>query len=712
MPENDDAASIRRLVTDLSREYTESITLADTEQVEDQDEIRYAVWDGQNSDGKKHDTDEVKVYPFDGSSDTRIRLADLIVNDNVDSMCAGFTQSQVNTDGIESRDAQVAQAASKALEWARNGGIPGLDDEVEFSAQWGQHYGWAVIQVVWSRRIACRYEEVSLQQVAAMAQKLGDTDGKFLAAISDPEQEDFAVENLVSVWPAFVKGYSQAIEIDEVPALAAGRASKIVRDLREKGKCKFPLPYVTENNPVVTALKPYSDVWFPVDTTDLQRARHIFRVDWMTAQELDAKVLSDNWDEDWVREAKKCAGRVSPGLDPWTNRRVTERPDVTLAGNNFKNLIEVVWGYSKVVDDDGVEQIVYTVFCPHLIPIMGPVHAIREPLDYAHGRYPFILYRRERTQRAIVTSRGIPEIVCTWQSEKKVQRDSLQDRTTMSVSPPLKVPLRNMGRSYRLGPAAQIGMTRGDEVEWMQPPPGNPAEAVELIREIGMDANEYFGRVSEGVDPVRANRKEQRMIDLFLRSWLQVFQQTLALMQQFFTDEDWMEITGSASPDRNFERIQRNANWRLHYDVRNQNTDFMLAKLKAFTEMVLPLDSAGVIDRAKLVMVISNWVDPSIARATMSDAQSADRKIFTQVQTDLALMALGNSTIPVEEDPTAGMKLNAAQQILQSNKKYQSMLQSDRDFAEKLDKWMKNMQFSVSQQQNKIIGRIGVNPNE
>jgi hypothetical protein len=336
--------------------------------------------------------------------------------------------------------------------------------------------------------------------------------------------------------------------------------------------------------------------------------------------------------------------------------------------------------------------------------------ATKGPLQYAHGDQPFAVYRRERINRRISASRGVPELVMTWQQEKKVQRDALTDRTSLSISPPLKVPVRNMGRTYRLGPMKQVGVSRSDEIEWMEPPPGNPREALELIREIGTDANAYFGRVSEGVDPEHAAIKRQRMVNGFLSTWLVVFGQVLSLMQQFMTAEEWEEITGAPQPERSFERIQRRANYRLNYDIRDANAEFMLAKLKAFAELLLPMDSAGVFDRSKLASVAATWIDPSIARIVISDKAGASQKLFTQVQMDLALMALGNDVRMVENDPTAPTQLEFAKQIVGKNAKYQQLLQQDRGFAEKLDKWTKNRQFAVQQEQNKTIGRIGVDP--
>jgi len=75
-------------------------------------------------------------------------------------------------------------------------------------------------------------------------------------------------------------------------------------------------------------------------------------------------------------------------------------------------------------------------------------------------------------------------------------------------------------------------------------------------------------------------------------------------------------------------------------------------------------------------------------------------------------MFLGNEPKYVENDPTASSKLQFASQIVASNPNYQSGLQQGGRFAELMQKWAMNLQFSITQEQNKQVGRIGVTPNE
>ena len=66
--------NVMELEQEFKRAYTDQKI---THRVRDADETRYALWDGQNRDGKKHAADiGVKAFPWEGASDTRIRLAD------------------------------------------------------------------------------------------------------------------------------------------------------------------------------------------------------------------------------------------------------------------------------------------------------------------------------------------------------------------------------------------------------------------------------------------------------------------------------------------------------------------------------------------------------------------------------------------------------------------------------------------------------------
>jgi len=92
------------------------------------------------------------------------------------------------------------------------------------------------------------------------------------------------------------------------------------------------------------------------------------------------------------------------------------------------------------------------------------------------------------------------------------------------------------------------------------------------------------------------------------------------------------------------------------------------------------------------------------------DKATASQKLYKDVTNDIALMMLGNEAQYVENDPQASSKLQFAQEILSKNPKAQQAAQGDRIFQILLQNYMKQLQFSVEQEKNKQIGRVGVSP--
>jgi len=103
-------------------------------------------------------------------------------------------------------------------------------------------------------------------------------------------------------------------------------------------------------------------------------------------------------------------------------------------------------------------------------------------------------------------------------------------------------------------------------------------------------------------------------------------------------------------------------------------------------------------------------IAPEMAGELIMNQAQASQKMFKDVQSDIALMLLGNEALYQENDPTAQTKLQYTQQIIQSNAKAQQALQQDENFQQLFNNYVKSLQMSVMQQQNAQIGRIGVSP--
>lgn len=685
-------------VGELAKEFTRAGGYYNFRQTRSRaDEVRYSYWAGQHTDGKKHqENDDDPVFPWDGASDTRIRLADEITTENAEILTSAFWRATLQAAPTEAKDTANAAKISTLLQYYRDNVLKwDLQQEVSLSAQGGQHYGVNVIHPFWERTLSSKPTQVTIQGLIELGMQ--DQDGPLSSLpslIADSEMEDSAVEI-----------------IQEIIDISTTAARKAVRQLRETGETEVDLPYVTENKPRIVSLKVGEEVFLPPETVEVKEARVIFYRDWFTETELDEKVRTDGWNQAWVTEVLKAPNRQSRDhASRVTDYGFNENP----TNDAEDNIFEVVTAYQRVTGEDGVPKIMLTVFHPLAGNKSGDaaLYALHREAPECMGEYPFFPYRREWLTRKVMDSRGVPELCATWQNEIKGQRDSLYDRASLNTLPPFTVPQR-LGAIYELRPGAAIPELRKGEVSFMDPPKSNPAEALEVVRYVEEQAARYFGRPHPNVDPALAQVKRQHMVENFLGTWSKVWAYTFKLMQQYLTDEDVYRITGveSGLPESPME-IAGNYDISVSFDVRELDNEFLLKKMDIISKAILPEDSAGVIDRATLTKWKMASLDPQLAQILVQDKEGASQKLFEQVRNDVAMMALGNPPPLVEADPTANTKLEFLSQVIQSNPKYQQALQEGGDpvFAELLQKYQDNLSMSVKQESNKAVGRLGVSP--
>ena len=673
--------NVSALTEELRRSATDFGQTSRSERVQN---TRFCQWPGQTDDGKKwNDSGRTKpAFPWDGASDTRIPLADEVINGMVDLCSTAFWRSMLRVSPTNVSQLDQAVTAHNLMDWTVNAKMYNdLTRDVELLSQYLWTYGWAGVHITWQQEMGQKEQYLTMDQVMALAAQSpeGSVLADFPNLIANPEADDQSAELMMAAFPNLKKR----------------RALKAVRELRDEGECDFPVPTMVTNKPMVAALAPWDELAFPPETTDIQSARVVFRRYYMTEAQLLNKVETDDWDEEWAQEAINTMGRFSNYADySYTSG---------LASNSImdrENLIEIVYAYQKSIDEDGVPGVFYTVFSPQV----GDKWGYFEALDYGHGQYPFVVWRSELIHRQITESRGVPEVCMTWQEEVKAQRDSIFDYTSLATLPPIEVP-KTRGGNLKIGPAIQIPVLRRGEIGFLAPPAREPGVAFQLIDAVMAQTDRYFGRPTEKVAPAVTQMRQQRIINNWLHGWTEAFRQVLTLTLQYVGPEEIQRVTASSTVLP--ENIQ-DFDVMLKFDVRELSTDLVTEKLKAISTLVLPLDTAGVIDRAKLISVALRAIDPNLASELVMQQGPASQKMFNETNDELALISLGNPPQLRENDPTAAMRLQFSQQVLQSNPKYQQQLQQDQLFQANLQKYIENLQFSVQQQQNAVTGRLGV----
>lgn len=685
--------NIQALHAELARSY---LFGANVTELNLNDDLRFCRWNGQTSDGKKfsknRDEDD-PALPWEGSSDVRVRLIDRVINEQVSLWMNSLKNAKLGVSGRTSEDAQSAGAMSTLLEYVGAGrNKQEMRREAELLAQYTNQYGWSVMHIGWEQEMGMREQKFTITDLVNMAQQ---------AAVNNPQSP------LASL-PSMVMNKEQeelavAVAQSALPTYEEKEIRRMIKELREEGFTSIFEEAIMKNLPVVTALKPYDEITFPPETIDLQKARIIFRRVYMTEVEVRAMINTDGWSEEGIEEAVKTKGQFFWYRDPNIVPINRLNQDYRLRTNN---LIEVCYAYYRQLNENGNPCVYYTIFSPNAGTEVCLKH---DKLGYAHGKYPFVVLRREHIRKAVYESRGITDILQTDQSELKAQQDSLRDRTAIETVPPIMVKRRGVGGIGRIGPAMQIPVTGPDDFKFMEPPKGTPTIAEFVIANVEKSTATYFGLNHLETPPPLAQMLQQSSVDNWLTAWSEIYTQMLQLCLQYMDSEELARIAGVDIP-KGIDDIVKQYDFEVRFDIRNLYSDLVMEKLQAISQFVIPLDSAGVIDRSKLVQKAVEAISPDAAKELVINQQSASQKMYRDVQTDIGMMMLGNEANYVENDPTAQTKMQYLQDIMQKNPKAQQAAQSDQIFQMLIQNYQKNLQMSVMQQQNKQIGRIGVSP--
>ena len=188
-------------IGELQREYHRSIDDGySLQRMNDNDDVRFARWNSQSTDGKKHSANMsqgTQAFPFEGANDGRVFHTDDLINTQVDILQTAFKRAQLKLGGSEVNDMPIAQAATTLMKWLVGTKMRhDLANESELLAQFGTQYGYAVLFVGWQQEHGLKPMEISMEEITAMA---GQVEGDSILSelpdmIQDEEKEDGAID--------------------------------------------------------------------------------------------------------------------------------------------------------------------------------------------------------------------------------------------------------------------------------------------------------------------------------------------------------------------------------------------------------------------------------------------------------------------------------------------------------------------------------------
>ena len=663
---------------------------------EEMDDVRFGRWDGQSNDFRKHEEyigDQ--PIPWEGASDTKILLADRMINEHVHMALESFFRANLNISGVEIGDNKKASYWRDVMTYfIEQKMMPELRREVEILAQemFSQSPAIAILGIYWHQETIMRMKRFTVEDVAMVVQQAGGDEvalQEILTIFQDPDMEDQAIALMSQVF--------------------AGVKKKVLKkgliEFRQTGQTKLPAPIQHENRPRFVAHRLYDDIFVDANCTSLDRARVIMRREWMTETELRDKINTEGFNEDFVEEVIEKTENTT-GIAQYDYRNPLGLATNVL-GEGVKgdhdNLYEIFYAYQKVYDPDtNVPAIYCTAFSSHVNDNYGK----HDLLEYGHNEMPFVLFSRERLSQSIFDSRGITEIVAPNQHEIKTQRNLRIDASQISVIPPLKVNARRGGLNLSIAPASQVTVTRPDDISWLAPPPPSQG-SIEAESTTTLDALRYFG------DPEKPEARllyQQCMVNRWLDSWREALSQALCLCQQYLSPEFVSRIVG-APPEEiavNPDDIQGRYDLSLRFSVDTLDPQFMEKKLDSLTKLT-QFDTTGAMDRNKLLNYIAMNIDPLLAKEVILDKDTATIKEVEDEQ--LSWVRIMNGIEPLaKEGVNFALRKQTAEQILQSSQELAEKMQEKPLIQQLAENRMKYLEFGIAQMQNAQIGRVGVKP--
>ncbi len=671
---------------------------------------RFNVWDGQTDDGRKHSQDGEIPTPFDGSSDARIPLLDGVINDKVALSKQAFWRAEVQASPIETSDTAQAASVSTLLRWLRR--VPmrrELVSEIELAAQYmfGDDPGLAIVAVDWLQDTKLVRTPLSFDDLAAMY-----ATGATTPAEADPErmEPEMLADFIDLMMNAERAAEAQAWLATAFPSVSRSQLRRLIRELRKDGAADLPVPKIRANRPTVTTLRYGHDVFFPVGTADIQRARRIHRVEWLNEEELNERVTTQGWGSDEVDEVLK-RGRGQT-IAQETSRGTRTAP-MSFSGQGLtvdetQNLFEIVWSYERRADEMGIAGIYCIVWNSALKD--GWLWA--GLCDFDHGEYPFVIGTRERLGRQVTDSRGLNKPLATHQQEIKVQRDARSNNTQMIASPPMKRKLMAGAAELILGPNSDVAVQKMDDFELVPMPPLTEA-SLEMEKTTRDEANHYAGILTPDGDPNRIFMLTQAEADNFNALWCGVFEQVVALCQQFYSPTELALITGGDDKPLGLgpDDIAGRWNIALEIDARDLNMEFVIKKLDTYGKL-LALDPQGVIDRTQPPAWGAAALFPGMASRMIQPMAKVTQKLIDEEEGNVAKMALGmEPRMPEDGIDAPQTRLQAMQAAVAKSPRLAQQWAADEMFRALLENRQKFLMQQYTQQSiNPTVGRLGTNP--
>ncbi len=550
-------------------------------------------WQGQTVDGRRWPPQGSKrqMFPWDGCSDSRLRIVSTIIQEHVTLCLAAFWSSKKQAKSIRpfvsGREVNVTQ---NMLDWRVGTQMKReLIRELPAALLWRFGGGLSFLKVEWEQMRELTYVPITMDMIGEISSALGL--GDVVDKILDPDKT--YDDELITVLQQLS------------PVLPTAEARTVLNQLRAVGQSELPVASFRVNKPKWTAKRPIVDVLFPSETSDIQQTRFTCERELVSETELTDRIVTDGYDDRFVEAALQHKGTFASW---WM-----QRPDLYLGSD--RDLVELNHMLSWRLSHNGTPCLYRTVFNESCAG--NNLYALHRKFEYDHGQIPLVALRRSYTYRPLLTSIGIAEEAYTDELDIKRQQDGLNDRTELIHQPPMIVPtLRAQATENAYGPRSVMTAMRPESVVFPPLPPMDqtPVIVMQMVQE---RLDRRYAIIGGNIDPEIKALRRQQITNEVLGELELALEQTLQLMQQFETDEDVQRVAGGEQWDYSRKDIQGQYEVSAGVDINMIDVERAKMKLDMMAQMLPFKETGGTVFNA-----MAQIIDPTLADALTQDQAS------------------------------------------------------------------------------------------
>ena len=282
----------------------------------------------------------------------------------------------------------------------------------------------------------------------------------------------------------------------------------------------------------------------------------------------------------------------------------------------------------------------------------------------------------------------------------------------MSTVPPIEYQVGR--RPERIGPGAQVPVRRRGEVGFLQIPPYSPA-STEVEMQLRALADRMTGRATGPEDAVDANVLKQNLVNNWLQGWKSVLRQIWSLEREYGGPEIWFRVMNNEQGatlmvDETADLYDFDLTW----NALDADGEKVMKKLEIVGTILGQYDRSGQARYDEFLRIFIGAVDPNLASKLIAPAQEATDKEVMETSEDIAKIYSGQ-VVNAPQGANAELRLQVMQQYLQGTEEIpaedvQQRMQEDKLFSERLGQYAKQLEFTLTQQKNALVGRLGTAP--